>query len=378
MEKQRKKYLEKHKYSIYQGKDGKWYTTIPNGESGRRKIKRSTKKEIQDVVVDYWRNQEENPTLEQLFCEWNDTRLERKKIARGTYDRYSYVFQRHFGEFGKTKIKDLKPEDVEDFLEIEVARLELTAKAFSSLKSTMLGILKTAKRKRYISFNISDLIDDLDISDRDFRQTIKEDYEEVFDEYETEKIMSYCMDNLDVWNLGILLMFVTGMRVGEVVALKRGDIKDNCISVRRTETRYKNPDGGGYVFDVKDFPKTRSGVREVVIPKDYQFILKRMKSINPFGDYIFVRENGERLNTDCIRKRQARLCRKLNIYHKSPHKVRKTVGTILFDEKLDNNLIRKQMGWSSCVVGETHYHRDRKSIDRKVDIISRIPEYQIK
>ena len=376
--KKRKKYLEMHKYSVYEGKDGKWYTTLPDAEKGRRKVRRSTKKEIQDIVIEFWKDQEENPTIEELFNEWNDLRRDRKKIGNASHSRYAQCFRRHFGEFGKKKIRSIEPEDIEDFLECELSDKELTAKAFSLLKTITIGILKRAKRRKFISFNLSDLIDDLDVSDHDFRKSVKEDYQEVFDEEETSVFMQYCLDNLDTKNTAILFMFVTGVRVGELVAIKHEDIKDETVLIRRTETKYENSNGHGFIYEVKDFPKTKAGVREVVVPRDYWFLLSRMKALNPFGEYVFTDESGKRITTNVIRRRQERICKKLNIYRKSPHKVRKTVGTILFDEKLDNNFITRQMGWVSSTTGETHYHRNRKSIDRKVDIISEIPEFKIR
>lgn len=376
--KKRKKYLEMHKYSIYEGKDGKWYTTLPDAEKGRRKVRRSTKKEIQDIVIEFWKDQEENPTIEELFNEWNDLRLERKKIGNASHSRYAQCFRRHFGEFGKKKIRSIEPEDIEDFLEYELSDKELTVKAFSLLKTITIGTLKRAKRRKFISFNLSDLIDDLDVSDHDFKKTVKEDYQEVFDEEEMSVFIQYCLDNLDMKNTAILFMFVTGVRVGELVAIKHEDIKDGTVLIRRTETKYENPNGHGFIYEVKDFPKTKAGVREVVVPRDYWFLLSRMKALNPFGEYVFTDESGKRITTNVIRRRQERICKKLNIYRKSPHKVRKTVGTILFDEKLDNNFITRQMGWVSSTTGETHYHRNRKSIDRKVDIISEIPEFKIR
>ena len=376
--KKRKKYLEMHKYSVYEGKDGKWYTTLPDAEKGRRKVRRSTKKEIQDIVIEFWKDQEENPTIEELFNEWNDLRRDRKKIGNASHSRYAQCFRRHFGEFGKKKIRSIEPEDIEDFLECELSDKELTAKAFSLLKTITIGILKRAKRRKFISFNLSDLIDDLDVSDHDFRKSVKEDYQEVFDEEETSVFMQYCLDNLDTKNTAILFMFVTGVRVGELVAIKHEDIKDETVLIRRTETKYENSNGHGFIYEVKDFPKTKAGVREVVVPRDYWFLLSRMKALNPFGEYVFTDESGKRITTNVIRRRQERRCKKLNIYRKSPHKVRKTVGTILFDEKLDNNFITRQMGWVSSTTGETHYHRNRKSIDRKVDIISEIPEFKIR
>ena len=52
-------------------------------------------------------------------------------------------------------------------------------------------------------------------------------------------MINYLEENLDSYNLAILLMFVTGMRVGEVVTLKRCDLEENIVKIRRTETRYR-------------------------------------------------------------------------------------------------------------------------------------------
>ncbi len=44
---------------------------------------------------------------------------------------------------------------------------------------------------------------------------------EVFDEDETLRVISYLRKNADIWNLGLLLQFQTGMRIGEIAALQR-------------------------------------------------------------------------------------------------------------------------------------------------------------
>lgn len=377
MAKKNQKFKDMHKNKIYQGSDGFWYTYIPLGDGKRKKVKKKTRKEVEECVINFYKETVENPTVKEVFEEWNNLRLERNKIARSTYDRYNSVFKRHFQKFGRRKISSLTPEDVQDFLESEIARLNLSAKSFNNLKGVMIGILKRAKRRKLIEMNVRDLIDTLDVSDRDFNKRIKEDCEEVFDEVETHAIMSYCMDNLDARNIGILLMFVTGLRVGEVVALKHSDIEDNYIKIRRTETRYSDEKcPSKLLYTVKEFPKTKAGVREVVIPKDYTFLLDKMRLMNPFGEYIFTEDNGKRFHTMAFRGRLYRICNKLNIPRRSPHKIRKTVGTIFMDEKLDNNMIQRQMGWASITTGENHYHRNRKTLDRKVEIISNISEFQ--
>jgi integrase len=94
-------------------------------------------------------------------------------------------------------------------------------------------------------------------------------------------------------------------------------------------------------------------------------------------EYVFCNDEGERLTANTISRRLSTVCNRLGLKVRSPHKVRKTVGTILFDATVDNRLILNQMGWSSEAVGETHYHRDRKSNDQKIGILSSIPEFQL-
>ena len=42
----RKEILDKHPYKIWEGKDGKWYTYLPDEENGRVLKKRKTEKDI--------------------------------------------------------------------------------------------------------------------------------------------------------------------------------------------------------------------------------------------------------------------------------------------------------------------------------------------
>lgn len=371
----RKELLEKHPYSIWEGKDGKWYTYLPDKVDRRKLLKRNTKELLEDRVVEYWKSELENPTILDVFEEWNDRRLSLKKISESTHMRNKSIFKRHFSEFGKRKIKNTGADEISDFLEEQIAKYNLTAKAFSNLKTVTRGFLKRARKRKLIDFNVEELFQEMDTSDMDFKKVIKEDYEEVFDEYEMPKIMEYLTENLDVSNIAILLMFLTGARIGEVVALKHSDFERNTFKIRRTETRFKR--NGKYVCEIKEFPKSQAGVRTVIIPEEYAWVLRKIQSTNPFGEYIFVK-NGERITTQAVRMRLKRICKKLGIYHKSPHKIRKTYGTILLDNHLDNRLIIGQMGHTNITCTERHYHRNRRKIEEKSAILSSLPEFTAK
>ena len=373
----RKELLEKHPYKIWQGKDGKWRTYLPD-KNQRKMIKKNRREDLEKKVAEHWRAETENPTVREVFDEWNDRRLELKKISDATHLRNRQIFNRHYAyhDFGEKRIKNMEPEDFEEFLEEQIPIHNLTAKAFSNLKTVTRGFLKRAKKRKLIGFNVEELLQEIDASDADFKKVIKEDCQEVFDECELPRIMEYLKNNLDTRNLGILLMFLTGIRVGELVALKHGDFTGTALKIRRTETRYLVEEGH-YAYEVKDFPKSEAGVRTAIIPNGYAWVAEKLKLQNPFGEYIFT-ENGERLKTNSIRRRMVRVCKNLGIVPKSPHKARKTYGTILLDNNIDQRLITELMGHTNISCTENHYHRNRKSMERKSDLISGIPELQAK
>mgnify|MGYP000364550835 CR=1 FL=1 len=54
--------LQNHQYKIWQGNNQKWYTYLPDGEDGRKQVKRSTKAAIEKAVIQYYR---QNPKKEE-------------------------------------------------------------------------------------------------------------------------------------------------------------------------------------------------------------------------------------------------------------------------------------------------------------------------
>lgn len=369
----REELLKKHTYDIWEGKDGYWRTYLPDKEKGRKLLKRKNRKDIEDMVVSYFKKESENPTVRETFEEWNDRRLRLGKIGNATHQRNRNFFNRHFKKMGERRIKSISEDEWGDFLEEQIPEYDLTAKAFSGLKGVTKGFLKRAKKRKLIDFNVEEMFSELDTSDTDFKKVIKEDYQEVFDEQETDTMIKYLESHLDLSNIAILLMFVTGMRIGEVVCLKHSDFDGNTIKIRRTETRYRGENEKKYHVEVKDFPKTKAGARTVIIPKDYEWLCDRIRITNPFSEFVFARDE-ERVTAQSVRMRLRRLCDKLKIYHKSPHKIRKTYGTILLDNNIDERLILGQMGHASIGTTENHYHRNRRTIEKKSDILSSIPD----
>lgn len=377
--KKREEILEKHPYKIWKGKNGKWYTYILNQEGKRVLKKRTNKKDIEDIIIACIKEQETNPTIEEIFYEWNDRRLELNKISSATYLRNKQLYHRYYDTFGKQKIKVLDEKSLNDFLEEQIYKFNLSAKGFSNLKTVTRGFLKRAKRLGYIDFKVEETLKELDYSEIEFNKKRKPESLQVFTDAETDKVLTYLKDNTDIINLGLILMFVTGMRVGELVTLKWEDVGKSdtglYVSIKRTETRYKD-DNNKFVYSVKESPKTEAGKRDVIIPRDYMWIMKKLRNFNPFTEYIFFKDN-KRMNTEMLRRRLYRVCKNLDMPMRGTHAIRKTYGSILLDNNVDAKLIEGQMGHTNIMTTEQFYHKNRRTCEEKFHILSNVPQLRI-
>lgn len=373
----REEILKEYRGNMWKASDGYWKIRMTYDETGQKKVfKRRSKQDLEDLIVKAHREKVENPKIKSIFEDWAQRKFDLKKISVQTYQRYHQDFNRFFGILGEKKIRSIEPEDVSNFLEEQISEHNLTAKAFCNLKTITRGTLKWAKRNKLIDWNVQELFYDLDVTDKSFKKSIKEDSKEVFNDAEMKRIVEYLKENQDMVNFGILLMFVTGLRVGELSALKWEDWDSNTgiIRIRRTEVRhYENHKG---IFEVKDFPKTEAGIRNVVVPQGCIWILQKLRNMSAFCEYIFSKD-GKRLNTYSFRNRLRTVCKNTGCVQKSPHKIRKTYCTILLDHSVDNQMVISQMGHSSISCSETYYHRDRKNLQKKQKIMDSIDEFMV-
>ena len=126
----RKELIANHPYSIWQGKDGKWRTYLPDEEKERKKAlkKRNSKEEIEDVVVAYWKNQIpslQKHTFQDVYFMWR--KVQDQLVSDNTVAKYETDFSRFFREtdFAKKDIKRISSDDVKIFMVQTIKRLDL-------------------------------------------------------------------------------------------------------------------------------------------------------------------------------------------------------------------------------------------------------------
>lgn len=363
---ERIKFIERHNYSIWQGKDGKFYTYLPDKKSkrGKRLVKRISKSAIDDEIVKFYKSLENEPTVKEIYTAWMAKKIDYQEITNQSKNKYDTNFKRFFENeyfpIADRKIKYIDEECLEKFIMVAITKLQLTQKAYSDMRILITGIFKYAKKKNFTDLSITTFMGDLEISERSFKKNHKTNCELVFSK-EEECMIENCImkDSPTMVGFGIILAFKTGLRAGEIAALSWSDIEENKIHISKTEIRYKD-ENGKYVFNIQDSPKSEAGYRDVIITSETQELIKKIRSINPFGEYIFMKD-GKRIKGQAFTRRLYTICENLGITKRSIHKARKTYATNLIDGNVPESVITSQMGHTDIRTTKEHYYINNKT-----------------
>lgn len=375
----REQYLEQHNHNIWQTKDGKWKTYLDNEDNPRGYVlkTRKTKESIQDLIIKYYKDKELDPYINQVFNEWNTQRLKLGEISEQTYNRYTNDFKRflpHKCLLRQKKFSQITEHDIESFIKLTIHEKQLSHKSYNGLRTIIRGTFKYGKSQGLTNISITTFFGDLELSQRSFSKKLVDKESEVFTETEILQIKSYLQNHGTIRDLGILLVFETGLRVGELSALMKKDFNktEKYLHIQRTEISYKDHATGKRICEVRNFPKTEAGDRKIVIPDSTIQILDKILSLNTDDscDYLFA-EKGKRIRSNAFNRRLSRVCDNLQIKHRSMHKIRKTYGTTLLDGNVANSIVAEQMGHKDILTTIKYYYRSNKNFSTKQEQITR-------
>lgn len=373
-EMEKNKYISMHGNKVWQGSDGKWYTYFHDlsARNGRRLVKKAKKEDMMAAILEHYKVEEEQPTFDKVHSLWIESKLEYGEITKETYDRYQTDYVRFFGDnnFKYLRFSEFTEDIIERFVKSTIHDKELTAKAWSGLRTILRGTFNYAKRHGYTNIAISIVLEEMAISKKAFKRAVRDDKAQVFTNTEVLELEAYVDTHMSVQNLGVMLAFQTGLRCGELAALQWSDIQGDAIHVTKTEIKYRDVVTNEYVFEVRDFTKGKEGERYVVLTPDAQKTLQKIRRQNPFGEYVFMC-NGKRLKAQAFGKAIKRMCVNNGMARRSIHKARKTYATNLKNHGVDDKLIQKQMGHADISTTNGYYYYDNRDFAEAKEILSK-------
>lgn len=163
------------------------------------------------------------------------------------------------------------------------------------------------------------------------------------------KILSYIQSHFTFIGLGIYISLSTGLRIGEICALKWSDINvvDGTITVSRTIERIYIIEGEKKHTElVINTPKTKNSCREIPMSKELLAMIKPLKKV--LNDDFYVLTNNERpTEPRTYRNYYNNLMVKLNIPKLKYHGLRHSFATRCIEAGCDYKTVGALLGHSN-------------------------------
>lgn len=381
----RNKILDNHPYSIFQDKDGRWKTTVKDAtkKNGKRLIAKKNRRDLEDYIIsNYEESFEDASTLRDLYLPWlNSRKLETTTIS--TVKRNSQEWRRFYENdpIVDIPIKSFTCQQLKDWVHKKIKDNNLTKKQYYTMIVIMNKLFEYAKDSLLIERNIWK---EVKINTKLLRKNVKKSNEtQIYFLDEKVKLVSYALMRFkqnpkNIGALAIPLMFLTGMRIGEVAAIKYEDFKEDEILIKRTEVvDYTMYEDGSFVYagtKVSDHTKTDAGVRSVPYTRGAKQIISIIKEASEkygFYDdgYVFC-PYSKRMKSNGIDIKIYEYCEKLGIPKKSAHKIRKTFISQMITQGIDLDTICRVSGHTDI---STTFNSYIYSLTKKED---RINEFQ--
>ena len=274
-----------------------------------------------------------NKTIREIAAFWSaDKEL---YVKQSTMAAYRLMVDNHIiPQFGE--LKQITEEDVQQFVLCKLQQ-GLSHKTVKDIIIVLKMIHRYGERHKWINHAEWSIKYPANPNSRQLPILSKADQ---------RKLMNHIMENFTFRNFGIYLCLSTGMRIGEICALKWSDFNlfNGTVSVKRTIERiYIAQEDKPRTKLIINTPKTKNSQREIPLSKELKKILKSLHGIVNSEYYILTNESYP-IEPRTYRNYFTNLLKQLEIPKLKFHGLRHSFATRCIESKCDYKTVSVLLG----------------------------------
>ena len=277
-----------------------------------------------------------NKTIREIAEAWKE--YKRPYVKQSTMAAYVLILENHvLPEFGDND--SLHEHDVQAFVLKKIER-GLSVKSVKDILIVLKMVMKFGVKNEWMTHYEWDIKYPANNQPKEL---------EVLSVANHKKILDYVQHNFTFMSLGIYISLSTGLRIGEICALKWSDINvaDGTITVQRTIERIYVVEGGKkHTQLVINTPKTVNSCREIPMSKELLAMVKPMKKVVN-GDYYVLTNEDKPTEPRTYRNYYNRLMEKLDIPKLKYHGLRHSFATRCIEAGCDYKTVSVLLGHSN-------------------------------
>jgi integrase len=349
--------------NIYRRKDGRWEGryALPSLPSEKTKYKsvygktytsvRQKLYEAKQNIGDLSAGVKKTSIAELAERFMQSTRM---KVKESTYSRYCHMLQAHIlPSLGDTPAEELSAARVEYYLSEMLTHGRLDGNGGLSGKTVkdLLGLLK--ELMQFAQKN--NIVPTCSIDDITLKQERKE--MEILTDSDRIRLVSYMTKVSEPIQTGIILCLYTGLRIGELCALrwKEIDLSKRILDVKYTMQRIQDYSENRKAKTklIRTSPKSKSSVRSIPLPN---FIVGLLEPLQTIAEAYFLSgEKDHLIEPRYLQLQFKKYLRECEIRDMGFHCLRHTFSTIGLRSGMDSKTLSELLGHSSVSITLNNY-----------------------
>jgi len=275
-------------------------------------------------------------TIREIAAAWKEHK--RPYVKQSTMAAYVLILENHIlPTFGEDN--SLPEQSVQAFV-LHKIESGLSTKSVKDILIVLKMVMKFGVKKEWMTYYEWDI---------KYPPSSENKVLDVLSVTNHRKILNHIQSHFTFMGLGIYISLSTGLRIGEICALKWSDINvtDGILTVNRTIERIYIIEGEKKHTElVINTPKTKNSCREIPMNKELLGMLKPLKKV--VNDDYYILTNEERpIEPRTYRNYYKRLMEKLDIPKLKYHGLRHSFATRCIEVGCDYKTVSVLLGHSN-------------------------------